>query len=126
MHRTYSPDGVPAPVGGYVHALEAGPGARWLHISGQIPETPSGDVPATFGAQCELVWDHIERALAAAGMTWAHLVHVRTYLTSRDFADENGAIRRRRLGSVRPALTVVVAGTLDPRWLLEIEAVAAG
>lgn len=58
-------------------------------------------------------------------MTWAHLVHVRTFLTSRDLADENGQIRRRRLGAVRPALTVVVAGTLDPRWLLEIEAVAA-
>ena len=36
-----------------------------------------------------------------------------------------GRVRRERLGSHAPALTVIVARTLDPRWLLEIEAMAA-
>ncbi len=37
----------------------------------------------------------------------------------------NGEVRRRWLGEARPALTVVIVQTIDSRWLLEIEAVAA-
>lgn len=59
-------------------------------------------------------------------MTAANLVKVTTFLTRREDADANSRIRRERLGSHAPALTVIVAQTLDPRWLLEIEALAAG
>ena len=50
---------------------------------------------------------------------------VTTYLTHADQVERNGQIRRRILDDVRPALTVVIAQTLESRWLLEIEASAA-
>lgn len=119
--RPYHPDGVPAPQGGYVHAMEVDANARLLFISGQIP----GDVPRTFDDQCRSVWTHITRTLAAANMQITDLVKVTTFLSDRSYAARNGELRREFLGGHAPALTVVVVQTLDPEWLLEIEAIAA-
>lgn len=119
------PDSVPAPVGNYSQGLEIPADSRILFISGQIPETLTGDVPPTFEAQCNLVWDHILSILRAADMSVTDLVKVTTFLTDREYADVNSRVRRERLGSHAPALTVIVAQTLDSRWLLEIEAMAA-
>lgn len=83
------------------------------------------EVPAGFESQCRLVWAHIGAVLASAGTRHEDLVKVTTYLSDRAHADENGRIRREVLGAHRPALTVIVAEIFDPRWLLEIEAVAA-
>lgn len=121
----HNPDAVPPPLGGYSQSLELPPGARLLFISGQIPERPGGEIPLGFLQQCEAVWDNIEANLAAAGMAIGDLVKVTTYLTSRDQVTINREVRQRRLGSAAPALTVVIAETLDTRWLLEIEAIAA-
>lgn len=122
---THDPSGIPAPVGGYSHGLELPAGKRLLFISGQIPVRVDGSVPKDFEAQCHLVWDHIFAVLAEAGMKVGDLVKVTTYLSERAYAEANGKIRRERLGSHRPALTVIIAGIYDPAWLLEIEAVAA-
>jgi 2-iminobutanoate/2-iminopropanoate deaminase len=121
----HDPAGVTPPRGGYSHAVEVGPGARWLFVSGQIPERPDGSVPSGFREQCEAVWDNIEANLAAAGMSVANLIKVTTFLTDPDQTIVNREIRQRRVGETRPALTVVVARTLQSDWLLEIEAVAA-
>lgn len=121
----HNPDDVPAPLGGYSQALEVSPGARLLFISGQIPERPDEEMAADFRGQCEAVWNNIEALLAAAGMDIDDLVKVTTFLTDQDQVLENREVRRRRLGNASPAMTVVIARTLDPRWLLEIEAIAA-
>jgi len=121
----HNPDEAPAPLGGYSQALEIAPGARLLFISGQIPERPGEEMAADFRGQCEAVWNNIEALLAAAGMDIDDLVKVTTFLTDRDQVLENREVRRRYLGNASPAMTVVIAQTLDPRWLLEIEAIAA-
>lgn len=123
--RTHAPDSVPSPIGNYSQGLELPAGSRLLFISGQIPETLDGEIPDAFEDQCRLVWDHILSILRSAGMSAANLVKVTTFLTDREHAEANSRIRRERLGSHAPALTVMVAQTLDPRWLLEIEALAA-
>ncbi len=123
--KHHTPDTISAPSGGYSHAIEVGPNARWLSISGTIPERPDGVVPDGFTAQCDAIWDNIEAILAAADMTVANLVKVTTYLTDRAQAAPNREIRTRRLQGHKPALTVVVLQTLDEAWLLEIDAVAA-
>ena len=124
-HRPHDPPDVAAPSGGYSHGLAVDPGARYLFISGQIPTRPDGSVPDTFAEQCDAAWGNVVAVLRAAGMTVADLVKVTTYLTDRDQVAENRAVRQRHLGAARPALTVVIAQTLDPAWLLEIEAIAA-
>jgi 2-iminobutanoate/2-iminopropanoate deaminase len=121
----HDPATVAPPVGNYAHGLEVPPGARLLFISGQVPLRADGTVPADFEAQCHAVWDNLLAVVAGARMGPENLVKVTTYLTHRDQADANGRIRRERLGSVRPALTVVVVQTLAAGWLLEIEAIAA-
>ncbi len=123
--KRHNPESVSAPSGGYSHAVEIGPSARWLFISGTIPERPDGTIPDGFDAQCGAIWDNIEAILASAGMTVANLIKVTTYLTDRSQAAPNREIRTRRLQGNRPALTVVVAQTLEAAWLLEIDAVAA-
>ena len=120
----HNPDPVPAPVGGYSQGVETR-GARHLFVSGQIPEGADGGVPDGFEAQCGLAWANLLEVLRSAGMAADDLVKVTTFLTRADQAEANARVRGRVLGDARPALTVVVVQTLDPRWLLEIEAIAA-
>lgn len=121
----HNPTTVSAPIGSYSHGLEIRQPKRLLFISGTIPEAPDGQIPTTFEAQCEVVWDNIIAILASAGMGIANLVKVTTFLTHADHVPANGEIRRKRLGTHRPALTVMIAQTLESAWLLEIEAIAA-
>lgn len=121
-----NPPNLATPSGNYSHAVEVAAGTRLLFISGQIAEAPDGDVPGDFPSQCERVWQNIREILEESGLGFQNLVKVTTYLTHLDQAIQNSEIRQRVLGSVRPALTVVVVQTLEPRWLLEIEAIAAG
>ncbi len=96
-----------------------------LFVSGQVPETREGEVPAQFEAQAELVWKNLIAQLSAAGMGVENLVKVTTFLSSREHAAVNRNVRNRTLGTHSPALTVIIAGIFDEKWMLEIEAVAA-
>jgi 2-iminobutanoate/2-iminopropanoate deaminase len=116
----------PVPIGGYSQAVEVADATRILYISGQVPESTEGHVPGGFEAQARMVWQHLIAQLEAAHMSTANLVKVTTFLSSREHADANGAVRREVLGDHTPALTVIIAGIYDSRWLLEIEAIAVG
>lgn len=120
-----NPPSVSSPIGNYSHAIEVRSGARHLYISGQIPENAIGEVPKGFDEQCEAVWRNISATLDFAGMSLKNLVKVTTFLTHPDQVEQNGKIRRHFLGDLRPALTVVIVQTLESKWLLEIEAIAA-
>jgi 2-iminobutanoate/2-iminopropanoate deaminase len=132
---SHNPPEIPAPVDGtgasgstvssYSHGLEVRNSSRLLFITGQIPERPDGSIPDNFAEQCEAIWNNIEAVLRSANMTVANLVKVTTFLTDRAQNGINAHIRRRHLGDHKPALTVIVVQTLDPQWLLEIEAIAA-
>lgn len=126
MHNPihHNPSLVSAPVGGYSQGVETR-GPRHLFVSGQIPEDATGRIPEGFEAQCEMVWANLSEVLRSAGMTTGDLVKVTTFLTDPGQAEANANVRGRALGDAKPALTVVVVRILDPRWLLEVEAVAA-
>jgi 2-iminobutanoate/2-iminopropanoate deaminase len=115
----------PKASGGYSQALEVTGARRLLFISGQIPETVAGEVPADFDSQARLAWANVLAQLGAANMTVANLIKVTTFLGSRQHAVANREVRQSVLGTYAPALTVLVCGIFDERWLLEIEAVAA-
>jgi 2-iminobutanoate/2-iminopropanoate deaminase len=115
----------PQPAGGYAQATEVVGAQRLLFVSGQIPESISGEVPIDFRAQARLAWRNVIAQLEAAKMSVSNLVKVTVYLSSREFALANREIRQQVLGSHSPTLTVIVAGIFDEKWLLEIEAVAA-
>jgi 2-iminobutanoate/2-iminopropanoate deaminase len=121
----HNPATVHAPAGGYSMGLELSQHRRLLFISGQVPERPDGTVPEGFEAQCEQAWRNVIEVLAAAGLGVSDLVKVTTFLTDRNQVVTNRTIRGAVLGEHRPALTVVVVETVDSKWLLEIEAIAA-
>jgi 2-iminobutanoate/2-iminopropanoate deaminase len=118
-------EAAPQATGGYSQGMVVSGARRLLFISGQIPETPAGEVPGDFAAQARLVWRNVSAQLGAAGMTVANLVKVTIFLSSREFATGNREIRQEVLGAHSPALTVIITGIFDDKWLLEIEAVAA-
>jgi 2-iminobutanoate/2-iminopropanoate deaminase len=115
----------PQPAGGYSQAIEISGAQRLLFISGQIPETPSGEMPREFASQARLVWRNLLAQLAAADMTVTNLLKVTIFLSARQYAATNREIRQEFLGAHSPALTVIITGIFDERWLLEIEATAA-
>jgi 2-iminobutanoate/2-iminopropanoate deaminase len=119
-----SPD-APAAAGGYSQALALEGAKQLLFISGQVPETKDGQVPDRFADQADLVWRHVLAQLTAAGMDVANLVKVTTFLSSREHAIQNREARNRALRGHAPALTVIIAGIFDEKWLLEVEAIAA-
>jgi enamine deaminase RidA (YjgF/YER057c/UK114 family) len=114
----------PQPAGGYSQALEVLGAQRLLFVSGQVPETAAGVVPPDFEDQARLAWANVGAQLEAAGMTMVNLVKVTTFLSSRDFDLANREVRKEVLGAHSPALTVIITGIFDEKWLLEIEAVA--
>ena len=115
----------PQAAGGYSQAIEVTGARRLLFISGQIPENRQGEIPPDFRAQAQRAWSNVFAQLQAAGMTAANLVKVTTFLASREYALANREVRKEVLGAHAPALTVIITGIFDERWLLEIEAIAA-
>ena len=124
LTRINSP-AAPTAAGGYSQALDVQGARRLLFISGQVPASAAGEVPEGFAAQARLAWANVFLQLEAAGMSVGNLVKVTTFLSSRDYALQNREARQEALGTHAPALTVIIAGIFDEKWLLEIEAIAA-
>ena len=111
-------------LGPYTQALEVSGTMRRLYISGQAPVTQDGNVPASFKAQAETVWDNILAQLHAADMTAENIVKATTYLVDRKHRTENQEVRDAKLGGHTFALTVILAGMFEDGWMLEIDAIA--
>jgi 2-iminobutanoate/2-iminopropanoate deaminase len=126
MNRKYNPSTISPPAGRYTHGIEVPPGARWLHVSGQVGRAPDGSTPDTIGGQTENCFRNIAAILAEAGMSFADVVKLTIILTrERDIAGFREA-RDRVIGDARPASTLLVVSRLaQPEWLVEIEAIAA-
>jgi enamine deaminase RidA (YjgF/YER057c/UK114 family) len=94
-------------------------------VSGTGPVWPDGSCPDDAGLQARRCFEIIGDALAQAGARWSDVVRTRVYLTDPAAAHEVSMVHGELLGEVRPAATmVVVAGLLDSRWKVEIEAEA--
>ena len=77
------------------------------------------------GAQTAFVLDRIEAALALAGARMDQVVRTRMFVTDMSRAEEIGRAHGARFAEHPPASTMVqVAALIDPRMLVEIEAVA--
>lgn len=113
-----------APTIGFSAAVRTG---GWVIVAGTTAVGPDGDVVGGDDphAQAVEVLRKITVALAGAGATPADVVQTRIYLTRAEHWEAVGRAHGEVFGAVAPAATmVVVAGLLDPRMLVEIEAVA--
>ncbi len=107
---------------GFSRALRVGD--RVL-VSGTAPIWPDGSVDPDVAVQARRCFEIILAALAEAGGEPRHVVRTRMFLLDAADGEAVGRVHGEIFGEVRPAATmVVVAGLLDPRWKVEIEAEA--
>ncbi len=118
--RTISSGSPYEPVIGFSRAVRAG---RHVFVSGTAPVMPDGAAPPTgAAAQARRCLEIVLAALAEAGARPEHVVRTRTYLTRHKDWEEVARAHGEVFGDIRPASTlIVVAGFLDPRWLVEME-----
>jgi enamine deaminase RidA (YjgF/YER057c/UK114 family) len=112
------------PVFGYSRAVAVG---DRIVVAGTAPvPAGGGPPPATAYDQARLCLDLIGEALGKAGSGLDRVIRTRMFLTDAGHWQEVARAHGEVFAEVRPAATaVVVAGLLDPAWLVEIEAEAA-
>lgn len=94
-------------------------------VAGTAPIWPDGSVDPDPEAQARRCLEIIVAALAGTGASPSDVVRTRMFLTDATVADAVGRAHLAVFGDHRPVSTiVVVAGLLDPRWWVEIEAEA--
>lgn len=124
--KKITPDTIAPPIGAYSQGIEIPPGARVLHVSGQIGIDASGRIVEGVAAQAEAIFDNIEAILKAAGMEMSDLVKLTAYLVEPSDLPAYGAVRSARLGDLRPCSTLVfVKALVKPELVVEVEAIAA-
>jgi enamine deaminase RidA (YjgF/YER057c/UK114 family) len=109
---------------GYSRVVRAG---NLVLVAGTTAVDEDGVVlcPGDAGGQVEVVLDAIAAALQRAGASLEQVVQTRMYVTDISRAEEIGRAHGDRFGTIAPVTTMVqVAALIDPRMLVEIEAVA--
>jgi enamine deaminase RidA (YjgF/YER057c/UK114 family) len=113
---------------GYANGVVAS--GRQVHVAGQIGwDAQQRFASDDFAAQVRQALANVVAVLACAGAGPEHIVRMTWYVTSRDEYNaalaEIGASYRELIGRHYPAMSVVVvAGLLEPRAKVEIEATA--
>ena len=123
MERQRVSSGSPyEPTIGFSRAIRVGD--RVL-IAGTAPVWPDGSCDPDPSAQARRCLEIILDALREAGGEARHVVRTRMFITDATYADGIGAAHGELFAETRPVATmVIVAGLLDPRWKVEIEAEA--
>jgi enamine deaminase RidA (YjgF/YER057c/UK114 family) len=94
-------------------------------VSGTAPIWPDGSCDPDPERQALRCLEIIVEALEEAGAGAEHVTRTRMFITDAEVAEAVGRAHSAVFGQIRPAASmVVVAGLLDPRWKVEIEAEA--
>jgi enamine deaminase RidA (YjgF/YER057c/UK114 family) len=121
-----NPDGLHRPVDNlYTHVVSAE--AATLHrIGGMVAVDAEGRNMAVgdMAGQIKAVYEQVTLALAAAGLSWANVVHLYTFTTDMDsYLEAEREIAPAYLGERPPASTLVeVSRLVDKDWLVEVQA----
>lgn len=127
MFSLSNPDGVHRLAPSYSLAAAIEPGARRVVVSGQVGSAPDGSVPDDAAGQIENVYGNLRTVLKAHGMDLSDIVKTTVFLTDRAHLGAYREARARIMGDHVPASTLVfVSGLADTRFVVEIEAEAAG
>lgn len=129
MARTQiSNPNLPAPMrgGAYSSGVEA-PAGRTVYVSGQVAFDAEGNVvgEGDIKLQTETVLEHVKTVVEEAGGSMGDIVKVTVFITDMGLYDDIHEVRRRYFEEPFPASSMVeVSALIDPRLLIEIEAIA--
>lgn len=108
----------------YSHGIATGK-PRTIFVSGQVGIATDGSLPPDFGRQCTNAIERVVEVVRGGGLQRRDIVKMGFYLVNRSDMTELVRIRQTLLGGIGPAVTtVIVAGLVEPEWLVEIEAIA--
>jgi enamine deaminase RidA (YjgF/YER057c/UK114 family)/mannose-6-phosphate isomerase-like protein (cupin superfamily) len=94
-------------------------------VAGTAPIWPDGSCDPDPEVQARRCIEIIIAALAEAGAGPEHVVRTRMFIIDAEDAEAVGRAHGTAFGEARPASTsVIVAGLVDPRWKVEMEAEA--
>jgi 2-iminobutanoate/2-iminopropanoate deaminase len=114
----------PAPIGPYNQAVKVG---NTLYISGQIPLIPTSMeiLSGTIKEETQLVMDHLQAILEAAGMTFGHVVKSTIFLDDmNNFGEVNQIYGAYFDNETAPARETVAVKTLPKSVRIEISMIA--
>jgi 2-iminobutanoate/2-iminopropanoate deaminase len=119
---------LPAPMrgGAFSSGVEA-PSGRTVYVSGQVSMDAEGNVvgEGDIKAQTQQVLENVQIVLEEAGGTLDDVVKVTVFITDMGNYDGIHEVRRRFFTEPYPASSMVeVSALIDPRLLVEVEAVA--
>lgn len=119
---------LPAPMrdGAFSAGVEV-PAGRTVYISGQVAMDAEGNVvgEGDIKAQTERVLENVAIVLDEAGGGLEDVVKVTVFITDMGMYDGIHEVRRRYFSEPYPASSMVeVSALIDPRLLVEMEAVA--
>ncbi|MFV9507515.1 MAG: RidA family protein [Oscillochloridaceae bacterium umkhey_bin13] len=123
-----NPEGL-APPSGYSHVVTVR-GGTTVYVSGQVAFDAAGMLvgEGDHRRQAEQVFANLQMALAAVGARFEHVVKLTYYVVnlSPEVTQMLRELRADYLNLARPPAStmVAVAGLVDPRLLIEIEAIA--
>jgi enamine deaminase RidA (YjgF/YER057c/UK114 family) len=120
-----NPPGVYTPQAHYSQVARVG---NTLYISGQLGLDASGELvgPGDARAQARQAWNNLLAILAHYGATSRQLVKTTTFITHWAYRPQVGEARDEIFSQppYPPSTLVVVQGLAEPRFLVEIEAIA--
>ncbi len=131
MFTIHNPPDVLPLVGPLNWGLEFPAPRRFVYVSGQVGADVNGRVGDGLLEQAQLAFDNVAAVLRSAGLTPQNLIRTGLYFTrhvdmTAQLQSDFNAIRTGFLGEHRATSTwLFVHGLADPRWLFEIDAVAA-
>ena len=123
MERQRVSSGSPfEPIAGFSRAVRVG---DRVVVAGTAPIWPDDTVDPSVEAQTRRCLEIIGTALDEVGSGYADVVRTRLFMIDAADFPEVARVHGEVFGAIRPACTgLVVAGLLDPRWRIEIEAEA--
>jgi 2-iminobutanoate/2-iminopropanoate deaminase len=121
-----NPANVHAPLGLDSHTVVVPSGTELVYLSGQLGVRPDGSTADSIAEQADQAFGNIVFLLRAHGLDPSSIVKLSTFIVAGQDGQAVQEARLKHLGSHRPASTAVyVSQLVDPKWLVEVEAIAA-
>ena len=125
-NRAFYPEIMQPPLGLYAHGVEVPENAKLTFTAGQVGIDFRGNLPEDFATQARNSWKNCIAILEHNRLRINDVIKINHFITDTINLSVYKEIRTEFLGEYRPASTLlIVAGLADPKFLIEIEMIAA-